>query len=139
MQFRSYLIPGLYLWSMQSEIIGFVLRGIWTGYWLKCDQYTDHQKALGTFGSISNPAGNLILHICGNLNHFIEKYWEEQIMSATGKPSSPYRTSHSANPANHLRHQVTVTTVLSSLKGKRICFSHTRLRLQASGCRFRQY
>ena len=108
--------------------------------WLlvECDQYTDHQKALGTFGkhiqSRREPDP-----ICREPQSTImEKYWEEQIMSATGS-----RVHRTEPPIQQIRQiicdtQVTVTTVLSSLKEEDL-LQYTRLRLQASGCRFRQY
>ena len=34
-------------------------------------QYTDEKSLWRTTGDIANPAGNLCLHLCGNLQHYI--------------------------------------------------------------------
>jgi len=35
------------------------------------EQYSEEEAIWKTEGNIINPGGNLVLHICGNLNHFI--------------------------------------------------------------------
>jgi len=101
---------------MQSEIIGLFKRDL-DRLLVECDQYTDHQKLWVRSGSISNPAGNLILHICGNLNHFIGK-----ILGGTDYERDREAEFTVQNlPIQQIRQiicdtQVTVTTVLSSLK-----------------------
>lgn len=101
---------------MQSEIIGLFKRDL-DRLLVECDQYTDHQKLWVRSGSISNPAGNLILHICGNLNHFIGK-----ILGGTGYERDREAEFAQQNlPHQQLRQIIlktdtTVTAVLSSLK-----------------------
>jgi len=39
--------------------------------YVEIESYTDEADLWKVAGNITNPAGNLALHICGNLNHFV--------------------------------------------------------------------
>jgi Protein of unknown function (DUF1572) len=40
---------------------------------LELEAYTDESKLWARAGEVKNPAGNLVLHLHGNLNHFVGK------------------------------------------------------------------
>ncbi len=78
------------------------------------EQYPDEQLLWQTAGQISNPPGNLCLHLCGNLQNYIGA----NLGNSGYVRNRPYEFSARGLSRQHLVNEITKTktAVLSTLK-----------------------